>query len=304
MESGVEMLKGLLCALTAVVLWALGVVLIKLLSYSFTVMFQNFFRYLSASIVMIIICLCSNKGKLHFSKNSFKKSLLPAFLVFVFQTITVHGVYLTKASIASFLIRLNVIFVAVISFFLFEEERKKLSSKRYLASLLLSMVGVAGLTLRVSPRELYSILSFDTGALIVLIGSVFWALYGVSINSLIRNEDPLLFTALVFSNATIMFLPAILFNLNQNIGVSDYIMFIILAISGILSIGIGNWMNMVAIKELGIVTSSLIQQATPFFAVLFSYIILDETLTVTEFLFGLLIVVGVALIIPKDNSLK
>ncbi len=294
------MLKGFLSALTAVVLWALGVVLIKLLSYSFSVMFQNFFRYFSASIIMLVIYLCTNKKKLYFSKDSFRKSLLPAFLVFVFQTVTVHGVYLTKASIASFLIRLNVIFVAIISFFLFEEERKKLLSKKYLVSIFLSMVGVSGLTLRAT--TLYTGLSLDMGALLVLIGSVFWAFYGISINSFIRNEDPLLFTTLVFSNATMMFLPTILINLNENTGIGNYGMFLILIISGILSIGIGNWMNMIAIKELGIVTSSLIQQVIPFLASLFSYFILGETLTLTEFMFGLLIVVGVLLIIPSNKS--
>ena len=296
------MIKGILAALTAVVLWALGVVLIKYLSYSFSVMFQNFFRYFSASIIMLIIYLYINKKKLYFSKDSFKKSLLPAFLVFVFQTVTVHGIYLTKASIASFLVRLNVIFVAIISFFLFEEERKKLLNKKYLVSIFLSMIGVSGLTLRVT--TLYTGLSLDMGALLVLIGSVFWAFYGISINSFIRNEDPLLFTTLVFSNATIMFLPTILFNLNENTGISSYNTFFILVISGILSIGIGNWMNMIAIKELGIVTSSLIQQVIPFLAALFSYFMLGETLTLAELMFGLLIVVGVLLIIPRNKNSK
>lgn len=296
------MIKGILAALTAVVLWALGVVLIKYLSYSFSVMFQNFFRYFSASIIMLIIYLYTNKKKLYFSKDSFKKSLLPAFLVFVFQTVTVHGIYLTKASIASFLIRLNVIFVAIISFFLFEEERKKLLNKKYLVSIFLSMIGVSGLTLRAT--TLYTGLSLDMGALLVLIGSVFWAFYGISINSFIRNEDPLLFTTLVFSNATIMFLPTILFNLNENTGISSYNTFFILVISGILSIGIGNWMNMIAIKELGIVTASLIQQVIPFLAALFSYFMLGETLTLAELMFGLLIVVGVLLIIPRNKNSK
>jgi len=295
-------IKGILAALTAVVLWALGVVLIKYLSYSFSVMFQNFFRYFSASIIMLIIYLYTNKKKLYFSKDSFKKSLLPAFLVFVFQTVTVHGIYLTKASIASFLVRLNVIFVAIISFFLFEEERKKLLNKKYLVSIFLSMIGVSGLTLRVT--TLYTGLSLDMGALLVLIGSVFWAFYGISINSFIRNEDPLLFTTLVFSNATIMFLPTILFNLNENTGISSYNTFFILVISGILSIGIGNWMNMIAIKELGIVTASLIQQVIPFLAALFSYFMLGETLTLAELMFGLLIVVGVLLIIPRNKNSK
>jgi len=295
-------IKGILAALTAVVLWALGVVLIKYLSYSFSVMFQNFFRYFSASIIMLIIYLYTNKKKLYFSKDSFKKSLLPAFLVFVFQTVTVHGIYLTKASIASFLIRLNVIFVAIISFFLFEEERKKLLNKKYLVSIFLSMIGVSGLTLRAT--TLYTGLSLDMGALLVLIGSVFWAFYGISINSFIRNEDPLLFTTLVFSNATIMFLPTILFNLNENTGISSYNTFFILVISGILSIGIGNWMNMIAIKELGIVTASLIQQVIPFLAALFSYFMLGETLTLAELMFGLLIVVGVLLIIPRNKNSK
>ena len=296
------MIKGILAALTAVVLWALGVVLIKYLSYSFSVMFQNFFRYFSASIIMLIIYLYTNKKKLYFSKDSFKKSLLPAFLVFVFQTVTVHGIYLTKASIASFLVRLNVIFVAIISFFLFEEERKKLLNKKYLVSIFLSMIGVSGLTLRAT--TLYTGLSLDMGALLVLIGSVFWAFYGISINSFIRNEDPLLFTTLVFSNATIMFLPTILFNLNENTGISSYNTFFILVISGILSIGIGNWMNMIAIKELGIVTASLIQQVIPFLAALFSYFMLGETLTLAELMFGLLIVVGVLLIIPRNKNSK
>ncbi|RLE58443.1 MAG: hypothetical protein DRN53_08320, partial [Thermoprotei archaeon] len=49
------MRRGLIAILVTVILWSLGMVLIKLLSNYFSVNVQNFFRYSSASITLLAI---------------------------------------------------------------------------------------------------------------------------------------------------------------------------------------------------------------------------------------------------------
>lgn len=139
--------KPALAAFTASLSWALGVALIKYLSASFTIVQQNFSRYLMAAFFLFALYSYFRR-EIPLSSERLVRALGPAFLVFLFQTLATTGIYLTKASTVAFLLRLNVVFLAVLAFIIYEDERRIIRDPLFLLGLLLGMVGVGGLTFK------------------------------------------------------------------------------------------------------------------------------------------------------------
>lgn len=291
--------RGLATSLTAVLLWALGLTLIKYLSFFFGVLTQNFFRYLSAGAFMLILLYYSQGRHGIRFRATLKRSLIPAAFVTAFQTLTVYGVYTTKATIAAFLLRLSVVFVGLFSYILFREERAILVNRWYIIGTVISMTGVMGMSLKFDQPSVF----LDYGALLVLLGSAFWGFYIVSLRFYLRDEDPLPFTSAVFSISSMMFLPlAILEGGIRRIQEIPPSVGLLLPFSGIIAVGLGNWMNMIAIKELGAVIPSTLQLLTPFVATVFLWIVVGEVATPIELLFGLLVVTGCGIVVKATTA--
>lgn len=288
-----RVLKGLLCVAATVVLWSLAVTLIKFLSYHFDVATQNWVRYSSASIFLAAL-LAGRLSELR-ALLAERSTLLLALLVFSFQTLTVHGLYLTKTTIASLLMRMNVIFTVALSYALFRDEREVMRSWRFALGVALALAGVAGIHCRpeapVGEAE-------ALGMALVLLGSLMWSLYVVSIKRFLRGRDPLTLTAAVMAVASLMFVPHVVVAGDPARVLAEPLEInAVLVISGILGVGLGNWLNYVAIRELGAVVPSVLRLLIPLLTGAFSYLLLGETLLPSEAAFGSLIVAGCALII-------
>jgi len=283
-----EKLKPALAAFTASLLWALGVALIKYLSTSFTIIQQNFSRYLTAALFLFFIYSYSRK-KMPLDKRRLARALGPAFLVFLFQVFATTGVYLTKASIVAFLLRLNVVFLAVLAFIIYKDERYIIKDPLFLFGLLLGIVGVGGLTFKGG----FDTSFIDLGAFLAGLSALIWALFTVSIKYFLREEDALAYSSIVYLEAGLMFTPFLILEILDN-GFTSFSLLelAILLFSGVVSIGIGNWMNMIAIKNLGAIIPSMVQMMTPFLTTFFSYLLLGETVTIIEVFFGVLIVIS------------
>ena len=277
-------------ALGASASWGLGVSLIKLLSTVYSVNQQNLVRYLFASAFLAVVYASYNGGHPYTVERA-KRSLVPALTVFLFQLLATTGVYLTKAGLAAFMLRLNVVFLAVIVYIFFEDEKGIVRDPLFSLALTLGLTGVYGLSVGAGKGGL----GLDMGVLLVGVASLFWAVYTALVKFFVRDEDPLAFSASVFAIASLMFVPLAGFETAARGFPLEPESVLILVASGAISIGLGNWLNIVSIKGIGAVAPSMIQMSTPFFTVLFSYMIFGETLTISEVLFGLLIVASSAL---------
>lgn len=286
-------LRGLLAIVSTTILWSLAIVLIKYLSIYFDVATQNWIRYSSASLFLLLLSL----SRLRELKETFidKATLLPAFLVFSFQTLAVHGLYMTKSTIASLLMRTSVVFTVILSYILFKEERHIIKSKQFTLGSLIAFIGVVGIYYK--PGEFVE-WSESLGTLLVILGSLMWSGYVVSVRKLLKGRDPLLFTTAVISVSSLMFIPHVMINgrplqiLNRTLEVN-----VILIVSGILGVGLGNWMNYIAMKELGAVIPSVLRLLVPLFTGVLSFLILGETLLLSEIIFGGILLLGCSIVI-------
>jgi len=288
-----RILKGLLAIASTVILWSLAVVLIKYLSRHFDVATQNWIRYSSASLFLLALSLNHLRELREIVTD--KSTLLPVSLVFLFQTLAVHGLYITKSTIASLLMRTSAIFTVLLSYILLKEERRIVRSKPFILGTSIAFVGVAGIYYK--PGEVVE-WNESFGMILVITGSLAWSGYVVSVKRLLKGRDPLLFTTAVISLSSLMFIPHVMINGNP-LRVLDESLEInaILVISGILGVGLGNWMNYIAMKELGAVIPSILRLSIPLFTGVLSFFILGETLLLNEILFGTILLFGCSIVV-------
>ncbi|MGC8934649.1 MAG: DMT family transporter [Thermoproteota archaeon] len=292
---------AVLAELITIFLWSLGNIFIAYLNLFFDNYTQNFFRYISAAVTLLLFSLAFNKNKYFSSLKNLKALTIPILTVFIFQIFNVYGIAFTTPTIATLITRLSVIFVDIFSFFLFSEERVTLTNKNFIVGTLLSLFGVSGVVL-VGSSLFYSKEMFFVGVLFLVLTSILWAIYIVSIKVALRNSDPLSTTTNVFLISGVMYFPFSVFTggiykvFNENLVIS-----FLLIISGILSIGIGNFLNYYAIQELGASISTNLQLLIPVVTGILSVVTLNEPMPFSKVVFSLLTLVGCWLVLRALN---
>lgn len=285
--------RGLFYAFTASACWSIGPIFVKFLQNFYGVNTQNAYRFLAAGLLLMLIYLYREGGLPLGIFQVLRKAAAVAVFVNIFQTILIAGMYLTKASTAAFLMRLSVVFVGLMGYIFYEEERKLVKNPKYLIGLAMALVGVAGFTLKFGSGEI-----FDLGALLILVSSVLWSFYIILLKRQSRGEDLLLFTSLIFIIGGIMLLPLSFMEggLEQVVNAPILVTFL-LVFSGLISIGFSNWSNIVAINRVGAVAASTIQLVQPVLTAIFAVVLLGEAIALREILLGLVILAGNGLVV-------
>jgi len=297
------MKSPVLAELTAVFLWALGNIFVAYLNMFFDNYTQNFFRFVSASVVLLFFSLFlkKNSGHLNFFKG-LKVLLIPIITVFTFQIFIVYGIELTTPTIATLITRLSIIFVDILSFLLFPEEKSTISKKGFTIGTLVSFIGVSGVVLTGS--SLYrSSEFFITGVVLLLLASILWAFYTVSIRIALRNSNPFSATVIIFLFSGIMYLPlSVLTGGIYAVLKVEPAVNLLLIISGILAIGLANFLNYYAIQSLGASLPSNLQILLPVFTGVMSTIVFREEMPPLKILFAVLTLIGCWIIVKTSEQ--
>lgn len=293
---------AVLAELLTILLWSLGNIFIAYLNLFFDNYTQNFFRYISAAITLLIFSLALNRNKYFSSLKNLKTLTVPILTVFIFQIFNVYGIVFTTPTIGTLITRLSVIFVDIFSFFLFSEERVTIMNKKFIVGTLLSFLGVIGVVLSGSSL-FYSSQMFFIGVLLLILTSILWATYIVSVKVALRNSDPLSVSTNVFLISGAMYFPfSVLTGGVYKVFSESLAINFILVVSGILSIGIGNFLNYYAIQELGASLSTNLQLLIPIVTGILSVITFNEPMPFYKVVFSLLTLVGCWLVLRAFNQ--
>ena len=284
--------RGLFYAFMAAVCWSIGPIFVKFLQNFYGVNTQNAYRFLAAGLLLMLIYLYRERGLCLGIYRVLRKATVAAVVVNIFQTVLIAGIYLTKASTAAFLMRLSAVFVGLMGYIFYVDERKLVKNRKYLVGLVLALAGVSGFTLKFGGGEI-----FDLGAFLILVSSVLWSFYIILLKKYGQGEDPLLFTSLIFIVGGIMLLPFsfVESGLEQMINAPTLVT-LILVFSGLVSIGFSNWSNIMAINRVGAVAASTVQLIQPALTSIFAVMLLGEAIALREAFFGLVILVGNGLV--------
>lgn len=279
----------------ATFMWIWPPIFIKYLSSYFDDFTQNFYRYLSAVVFLLTFSLINYRDEFIKSLRNLKQFILPTLLVCTFQTLWVRGICLLEPGVVAFVHRSNALFVVLFSFILFEDERKIIKSRYFVAGSLMAIAGVAGV---IVGRYGVRFDNLDLGIVLILLCGIGWALYLITVKKIVRKTNTLVSVSIIFSLATpFFFIGSFFFGDIGAVFETPALVNVFLFVSGICCVGIANAFNYKSIKMIGTAISSNFILITPFFTAILSYYIFGETLTFWQIISGVVLIVGCLLLL-------
>ena len=279
-------------------IWIWPTIFIKILSFHFDIFTQNFYRYLSASIVLTIVSLAFYRKDFLSSFKNIRRFILPAILISMFQIISVAGIYRLTPAVVVFIAKSSVLFVILFSFISFHDERKIIKSKTFIFGFLLSVTGLIGVIVGKGNLQF----DFNLGVILILISAILWALYVLAIKRVVKETNPFVSASIVFTlSVPLFFISSLFFGNIGGLSAAPKGIVALLFLSGVFCVGIANAFNYKSIHLIGTAVSSNFNLITPLFTAIASYFILNEVLTPCQISSGIVLIIGCAILLSSRN---
>ena len=247
-------------------------------AYSF-----SFLRLFSGAFVLLIILLIKEKKV----SINLKSNWLNSFFLFLYA-ITFSYSYIDMEAGIGTLILFAIVQLTMILFAIIKKEHLSLKKAFGIA------LAFFGLVYLLFPSEEFELSLFHT--FLMFLSGIAWAFYTIigkaSKNALNDTTENFLKTILFLIIFFILFV--------DSINYTPYGIFLAVVSGGITS-GIGYALWYIVLKNMEIITASVIQLIVPVIAIFMSIIFLDETLTQTLILSTVLILSGIFISIYKRN---
>ena len=244
----------------------------------------SFLRLFFGALVLLIILLIREKK----ISINLKTNWLNSFFLFLYA-ITFSYSYVDMEAGIGTLILFAVVQLTMIVFAIIKKEH--LTAKKAFGI----AIAFSGLVYLLFPSEEFSLSLFHT--FLMFLSGIAWAFYTIlgktSKNALNDTTENFL--------KTIVFLLIFFVLFVDSINITAYGIFLAFISGGIAS-GIGYVLWYKILKDMEIITASVIQLIVPVIAIFLSILILDETLTSTLILSTALIISGIFISIYKKSS--
>jgi drug/metabolite transporter (DMT)-like permease len=294
------MKKGIIAIIFVAFIWGGFNVFIKALSSQFDVVTQSFFWYLSGGIVALLLSAITVPKELLVAFKNIKLFFIPTILIAIHFICFIKGIYMTNATSSALIAKLNAIFVPILSFLFFPDERRVVRNKKFLLGTLLAFVGVVGIIL----AKKQSLSDHDSRGAALLVFSMLWAaIYVIKIKQIVQKIHPLVIIACVTLLACFIFLPLVLLfgHIHKILEVEAKTIFLLLGASAV-SLGAGDSLYYYAIRHLGASISTSFLLITPLIAGVLAFFALGELLTTGQMLFSVILIVGCLLTVRVNNE--
>lgn len=294
-----------------VIIWSWSEVLIKhLQGAGFDSYSQNFYRYSSAAFVVIVLALIRDREGLKKALSS-PAFVIAGILCAAYQTLFVLGLYYVFPAFSALIKRSNMLLTVVIAVIFFADERRLAGNPRFLAALVFALLGVSGLIAlhpdMAVPGNRWDLL-FGSG--LIILGSFFWVGYSYVVKLMTRKVRPVSsFAAASAVMAVVLFFVALgaqqggHADLGRIFEVRWYDLLILFG-SGILNVGIAQVIYYTSIRLIGVTVSQTFALATSLLVGVNSFLVFRETLTVPQWLSGLVLLLALAYVLRLEGRLR
>ncbi len=284
--------------LVVMLIWAASWIFIKVALREIPPYSLAFLRFSLASPILFIIALFK-EGK---ENMKIRLDELPTYSILALSGVTLlyvtefTALKYTTAINASILINVSVIFIALFAFFFIGE---KLRRKEWVG-IIISFIGV---TLIVSNGSLsFFHESTFIGDILIIVSSVFWAIYSIVGKKFLETREPLVVTTYAFILGAIFLFPFSLYegitSVIPKISIMGWISIAYLAIfCSVFAYVV--WYQ--AIKEEQASKVAVFLYLIPLFTAFFANIFLGERITLYLILGGVLTIYGVHLVSKSQN---
>jgi drug/metabolite transporter (DMT)-like permease len=291
-----------LSCIGVLICWVASPLFIEYLTDYLDAWTQNLLRYGAASLFWLPFLLADIKaGRL--TKKVWKLALLPFIPNVIMQSFWAFAFYYIDPGFVTLLVTTSIIWAVILSMILFKDERQLIKNRRFQISIILCVIGVAGVMLsNPTLAKSYTI----TGIIIILLYDFVWGFYAVAVKASMRDTDSRIgFSIISLYTVAGLAIPALLFGRPAECLELSLASWAAVIVSGIIGIGLGHVFYYVSIRRLGATISSLVLLSQPFAVIVLSYVLFGESLSVLQWVFGIILAAGSALVIlsKKETSL-
>lgn len=289
--------RALLMLLSAISLWAMGPLFVKLFASHYRPWTQNAFRYFCAAVFLLAFALLRGHLRYRLTRGQWGKLALVALANLIMQTNFAAIYYFIYPSVASLVGRLNIVFVTVLSFLIFKDEREVIRSPRFLLGAALALAGVAFVIagqdpdllsrLDIAERDFWIGIAFSLGH------AFFISIYYLTIRHAVRDIPALVsFTHVGWITAAGLAAIALAMGGTADLWRQPPHLLALMALSALLCIAIAHTCYYTALRHITTVVATSMLQIIPVLVCLFSALIYGDRLSLTQILGGAVVLLG------------
>ncbi len=261
---------------------------------------QNALRYGVAFVVWAPFLLVRiAQGRV--ARTIWLNAVVPTMLNLLQQVLFTTSLYYLEPGIMSLLSKTSLIWIMVFAMIIFPDERSLLRDRFFRAGVPLCVAGAVGV---MALDRSFSTSGTATGIVLTLACALSWGAYTVSARYFLRELDSRTAFAVVavYTTAALAGL-ALLFGDPMRGLRMPAAGWVGVVVTGFLGIAVGHVLYFVAIKRIGATISALFLLITPLGVYAVSAFTLGETMSLAQWLFGLLLLGGAALVLWSQRSL-
>lgn len=281
--------------LIAIISWATPNVIGRYLAQTSTLspIQISVFRYVPATIVMILICLVTNRGRQLI--GTLKKNFVHLFIASLFLDglvlFQMFSVVYTSASASAFLLNANPVFAYLLAILLLKEKRHWWG----LIGVFISLIGIFLVAIPI--EELHVLIASETilGNILGLLSGVSWAGYTIYLKKFLKKEEPMSTTSWTLSFSLVTLVPAMIIELfisNEQTFRPSWEAVLLTVFMGVFATAIGFTLWFASVRKAPVQKISVFQFLTPIIATLLAVIFLNETINYIFAIGGVLIIIG------------
>jgi drug/metabolite transporter (DMT)-like permease len=271
------------------IMWGGTFIATKMVSHVFGSFTGASYRYLVALLFMVPILLVKDPKAFKVTKKQlFQLSLLGATGIFAYSFFFFTGLRMVKASHGALIVALNPVLVMLISSSIGKERISRIK----IIGLILSITGTAIVIARGDLLDLFTM--FTWGDAFMLGCPISWALYTYFAKDALKFATPLQASTWAIVIGLVLILFFVPFETYPT--KVDWTIWLAIVYLGICGSVLGFVWYYEGIKEIGPVKTSVFNNLIPIFAVMFSVVLLDETIHAYMWYGSALVISGVYII--------
>jgi drug/metabolite transporter (DMT)-like permease len=277
--------------LVAVVLWAVNFSLVKVALKEMSPMGFNGIRLAFASILLILFLVVNRESFRVDGPDLWKLVVLGIVGNTAYQILFINGIYVTTASNTAIIIAITPAFIAVLSSVL---KHERLNWAAWMG-IFISFVGFYLVILRNSGKPTFSGEGVK-GDLMILAGTLCWAVYTVLAKPLLRKISALKLTAMTLVVGTVFYLPFAIRDIIRipyaEVSVKAWAS---LAFSGLFALAVCYVIWYESVRRVGNSRTAIYDNLIPILTVLFASLIIGEKISPLQGVGMVVILAGVYL---------
>ncbi len=287
-------------ALTGVIIaWAMGPLFVRFFSTMLDPWMQNALRYSSAAVVLLPIMLRHYRGRT-VSAADWRHAAMIACLLVTMQSCWTGGIYYINPGFSSILGRLSLLWICLLSFILFPEDRHLLKKSSFWIGAILSFIGVAGV---IGCGKNFALTLRWHGIILIMCSSICWAGYSVAVKYFFRKLNLMLvFSMICLTSLPLFWLLVLLFGNFSQLRKLTSTNWLLLVISAVICISMAHILYHTSTKRIGLVIPVLLLSINPFVILTISHFIFGETINLAQLISGTVLIGGSLLATLSKND--